>query len=169
MASNLGYIKSEGQNWLNGALTLILITLLFFGCSPDKTGVSNQVFGKPSNITASTANDLSEQQQEIIQAQNDRVRRRQVTVTARVYRLLPDDVSGIPHQRFLLELVNGTTVLVAHDTKLAPVVPISAGDFVTLHGEYIFNEKGGVLHFTHKSTNWRHEGGWIDFNGVRYQ
>jgi hypothetical protein len=37
-----------------------------------------------------------------------------------------------------------------------------------MHGEYIWNKKGGVLHYTHHSTT-RHESGWIQLNGQVYQ
>lgn len=108
-------------------------------------------------------------QAEIIAAQKEHERKVEVTVDARVYKLLPDDTIGLPHQRFLIELENGSTVLVAHDTKLAPHVPLSQGDMVRIHGEYIWNNRGGVLHWTHHNPGGRHEGGWIDFNGQRYQ
>lgn len=106
---------------------------------------------------------------EVIAAQAQQMHKVEVTFQAPVKKLLPDDVEGLPHQRFLLNLSNGTTVLVAHDTKMAPRVPIEAGDIVTIHGEYIWNEKGGVVHWTHHSDTPRHEGGWIDFGGQRYQ
>jgi hypothetical protein len=108
-------------------------------------------------------------EQDIISAQQSQARKVEVTVTARVFKLLPDDTEGIPHERFLLRLANGTTVLVAHDTAMAPRVPLNVGDLITVHGEYIWNERGGVIHWTHHSDNGRHEGGWIDFNGQRYQ
>ncbi len=108
-------------------------------------------------------------QAEILQAQEAHVRKAEVTVEARVCQLLSDDTQGLPHQRFLIHLNNGSTVLVAHDTKLAPHVPVSQGDLVRIHGEYIWNGRGGVLHWTHHSLNGRHEAGWIDYNGLRYQ
>ncbi|CAN5707813.1 hypothetical protein BH10CYA1_BH10CYA1_06070 [soil metagenome] len=104
----------------------------------------------------------------VIRAQKKHRKKVEVTLTARVKELLPPDTDGSPHQRFLLELSNGTTVLVAHNTDLAPEVPIHAGDLVTLHGEYIWNKLGGVLHYTHHSTT-RHESGWIQLNGQTYQ
>ncbi|MBS1953945.1 MAG: DUF3465 domain-containing protein [Cyanobacteria bacterium SZAS-4] len=104
----------------------------------------------------------------VIKAQKKHRKKVEVTLTARVKKLLPADTDGSPHQRFLLELSNGTTVLVAHNTELAPEVPVHEGDLVTLHGEYIWNKLGGVLHYTHHSTN-RHESGWIQLNGQTYQ
>lgn len=104
----------------------------------------------------------------VIKAQKRHRKKVELTMTARVKKLLPPDTDGSPHQRFLLELSNGTTVLVAHNTDLAPEVPVQAGDLITIHGEYIWNKLGGVLHYTHHSTN-RHESGWIQLNGQTYQ
>ena len=42
-----------------------------------------------------------------------------------VERTLPDDREGSRHQRFILRLPSGLTVLVAHNIDLAPRVPIS--------------------------------------------
>jgi hypothetical protein len=104
-----------------------------------------------------------------IRAQDAHLIKAEITACARVKKLLPDDTEGLPHQKFLLELSNGTTVLVAHDTKYAPHVPIQAGDILIIHGEYIWNRKGGLIHWTHRSDTPRHEGGWIIFNGTRYE
>lgn len=104
-----------------------------------------------------------------IQAQDAHAIKVEITVAAPVKKLLREDTRGLPHQKFLLQLSNGTTVLVAHDIKYAPQVPLQAGDTPIIHGEYIWNRKGGVLHWTHHSDTPRHEGGWIYFNGQKYQ
>lgn len=106
---------------------------------------------------------------QVIEAQSKHWKKVEVTITAPVRKLLPDDTRGLPHQKFLLNLSNGTTVLIAHDTKMAPHVPIEPGSIVTIHGEYIWNRKGGLIHWTHHTDTPRHEGGWIDFNGSRYE
>lgn len=110
---------------------------------------------------------LSDQQ--AIQAQSEHLVNAQITITARVKKLLRDDTRGLTHQKFLLELSNGTTVLVAHNTSMAPRVPLNEGDVVTICGEYIWNRKGGLMHWTHKSDTPKHQGGWIDYAGRRYE
>jgi uncharacterized protein YceK len=106
---------------------------------------------------------------QVTMAQEGMARGVEVTVSAPVKRILPDDRQGLPHQRFLLGLCNGTTVLVAHNTSEADRVPITEGDMVTVHGVYVWNDKGGVIHWTHHSDNGRHEGGYIELEGKRYQ
>ncbi len=112
----------------------------------------------------STSDDLP-----IIKAQQEHQMHREVTGKAVVQELLPDDLEGLKHERFLLRLSNGTTVLVAHDISYAPRVPLEEGDSIVIQGEYIWNEKGGVIHWTHRSNTPRHEGGWIDCHGTRYE
>lgn len=124
-----------------------------------------QVASPTSVATTAATIDM----REVEAAQAAQARKTQVTIAARVFKLLPDDTRGLPHQRFLLQLDNGTTVLIAHDTKLAPHVPVQPGDFVRIHGEYIWNNKGGVIHWTHHDPRGRHDPGWIEFNGLRYQ
>jgi uncharacterized protein DUF3465 len=85
----------------------------------------------------------------------------EVETGGRVVRLLPDDREGSPHQRFLLRVSGGTTVLVAHNLALAARVSVGPGDSVELRGEYEWNAKGGVIHWTHADPGGRHERGWI--------
>jgi len=132
---------------------------------PRQYSAPTQVAGAPATTPLIGGGGDSD----VINAQNQRARDVQVKITARVKRLLPDDRKGNPHQRFLLELSNGTTVLVAHNIDLAPYVPLQQGDMVTICGEYIWNEKGGVLHYTHHTTNSRHRGGYIEYNRQTYQ
>jgi hypothetical protein len=60
-------------------------------------------------------------------------------------------------------------VLVAHNVDLAPRVPLESRDIVEIKGEFEWNERGGVLHWTHADPRARHEGGWIRHEGKEYQ
>jgi len=87
-----------------------------------------------------------------------------------VVQILPDDRQGRRHQRFILELDSGQTVLVAHNIDLAPrIASLTKGDQVSFFGEYEWNAQGGVLHWTHHDPQGRHVGGWLEHKGVRYQ
>jgi hypothetical protein len=90
-------------------------------------------------------------------------------VSGVVAKQLRDDNDGSRHQRFILELASGHTVLVAHNIDLAEPVPIRAGDAVELRGQYEWNERGGVLHWTHHDPAGRHPGGWIRHAGRLYE
>ncbi len=87
-----------------------------------------------------------------------------------VTRILDDDSDGSRHQRFILRLASGQTLLVAHNVDLAPrIVSLSPGDSVAFNGEYEWNEKGGLIHWTHRDPNGQHEAGWLKHNGETYQ
>jgi hypothetical protein len=86
-----------------------------------------------------------------------------------VVQVLRDDTDGSAHQRFLVELANGQTLLFAHNIDLAPRVPLARGDRITFRGEYEWNDKGGVIHWTHRDPRNRSAGGWIEHDGRRYR
>jgi len=87
-----------------------------------------------------------------------------------VARVLADDNSGSRHQKFILEFAAGHTVLVAHNIDLAPRIGgLKEGDTVRFFGEYEWNDRGGVVHWTHRDPQGRHVDGWLEHNGRRYQ
>ncbi len=92
-----------------------------------------------------------------------------VSTVANVTRILKDDNDGSRHQRFLIKIPDGLTLLVAHNIDLAPRVPLGENDQVSIRGQYEWNNKGGVLHWTHHDPNQRHPGGWIMYQGKKYQ
>jgi hypothetical protein len=94
----------------------------------------------------------------------------EVTADATVVQVLPDRVSasGI-HEQFIVRLTSGDlTLLVEHNLSIAPRAPVAVGDHVIVHGEYIWNAQGGLIHFTHHDPQGRHEGGFIEENGSTY-
>jgi hypothetical protein len=87
-----------------------------------------------------------------------------------VRKVLSDDNHGSRHQRFVLALASGRTLLVAHNIDLAPrIMGLSEGDVVSFSGEYEWNAEGGVIHWTHRDPDKRHPAGWIKHNGEIYQ
>jgi hypothetical protein len=87
-----------------------------------------------------------------------------------VVRVLPDDDEGSRHQRFIVRLASGRTVLIAHNIDLAPRVEgLVAGDTVAFSGEFADNDKGGVVHWTHHDPNGQHASGWIKHRGRTYR
>ena len=94
----------------------------------------------------------------------------QVQGQGRVVKVLRDDLEGSRHQKFLLQLGSGQTLLISHNIDLAPRINnLGTGDTVEFHGEYEWNSKGGVIHWTHHDPAGRHVGGWLKHRGKTYQ
>jgi hypothetical protein len=94
----------------------------------------------------------------------------QVQGEGRVVKVLSDDTDGSKHQRFILRTPEDVTVLIAHNIDLAPRIQnLTLGDTVYFSGEYVWNEKGGLVHWTHRDPRGRHVSGWLKHNGITYQ
>ena len=86
-----------------------------------------------------------------------------------VRKLLPDDTRPPRHQRLLLDMGERRTLLIVHNIDLAPRVPATKGDRLKVRGEFVWNEKGGLIHWTHHDPDGRHAGGWVEHEGKRYE
>ncbi len=94
----------------------------------------------------------------------------QVEGQGMVKRILPDDREGSRHQRFVLRLPDGQTVLMVHNIDLAPRInALREGDQVSFYGEYEWNAQGGIVHWTHHDPARRHVDGWLKHQGRVYQ
>jgi hypothetical protein len=121
---------------------------------------------QPEQKTAPVHNTTSEIV-DLFQAKRSDV---QVEVSGRVIQLLPDDNDGSRHQRFIIELTDSHTLLVSHNIDLAPRIDtLKVGDEVSIFGEYEWNNKGGVMHWTHHDPDNRHPHGWIRHQDQLYQ
>ena len=87
-----------------------------------------------------------------------------------VTRILSDDIEGSRHQRFIVRLASGQTVLISHNIDLAPRLEgLGEGDSVAFNGEYVWNAEGGLVHWTHHDPAGRHVAGWLKYKGRTYQ
>ncbi|MEE4312966.1 MAG: DUF3465 domain-containing protein [Desulfofustis sp.] len=120
-------------------------------------------FDQPSGEIVSSAEQLQ-------QAFRDRRSSIQVEGRGTVVKVLKDDRQGSRHQRFILELPTGQTLLVSHNIDLAPRIDtLRIGDLVEFFGVYEYNDQGGVIHWTHHDPAGRHVDGWIRHNGRLYR
>lgn len=107
---------------------------------------------------------------QLLAAYNDKVAKLQVKGQGTIVKILKDDLEGSRHQRLLLRVNDNQTVLIAHNIDLAPRIPNpEVGDIVEFYGEYVWNNKGGVIHWTHKDPSGRHVDGWLKYQGKTYQ
>jgi hypothetical protein len=104
------------------------------------------------------------------QAFNSHASNIQVQGEGIVAKILSDDVDGSRHQRFIVRLGSGQTILIAHNIDLAPrLSSLREGDAVEFNGQYEWNSKGGVVHWTHRDPVNRHPSGWLKHNGQIFQ
>jgi hypothetical protein len=139
-------------------LFLAVIVVLAYGYIQER----NITFHRFSSWTKSDNSVLQ-------QAYNNRKTDLQVQGGGVVIKILPDDLEGSRHQRFVLRLSSGQTLMVAHNIDLAPRISgLNRGDKVEFYGEYEWNAKGGVIHWTHHDPRGRHVGGWLRHGGKTY-
>ncbi|MSR13943.1 MAG: DUF3465 domain-containing protein [Gammaproteobacteria bacterium] len=120
---------------------------------------NNDSAGAPSNVDNALLSAFRKQQSNV-----------QVHSQGHVVKLLPDDNQGSRHQRFIVEIASGHTVLIAHNIDLASrVASLKAGDQIEFNGEYEWNPQGGVVHWTHHDPENQHRPAWIKRNGHTYQ
>lgn len=86
-----------------------------------------------------------------------------------VEKIMRDDNHGLRHQRFVVQLASGQKLLIAHNTDLAPRVEgLKEGAEISFYGEYEWNNKGGVVHWTHHDPKGLHPNGWLIYNKRKY-
>ena len=152
-----------------GLMALVGVISYFFeeaDPSDPQSSASQTIAPQPSAQTHEPS-DRSDALSQAFAQQRSNV---QVQGTGTVDRILSDDNDGSRHQRFIIRTASGQTLLIAHNIDLAPRVEgIAEGDSVVFYGEYEWNPQGGVIHWTHRDPQGRHEAGWIEHEGKRYQ
>lgn len=94
----------------------------------------------------------------------------QVTGSGKVIKVLKDDNEGSRHQKMLIKLNSGQKILIAHNIDLSPRIDqLQEGQEISFKGEYEYNEKGGVIHWTHHDPQGKHPDGWLQYQGRTYQ
>ena len=168
-----------------GAVIIVLIAAYFGIDLQEQQNPSNQSLGnlKPqTEILAKTEHQKEpiESKSVISPTQNDdeKIQRAfqqqksdiQVQSSGRVKAILRDDNNGSRHQKFILELGHGQTVLVAHNIDLSPRLDgLEKGEIVQFYGEYEYSDQGGVIHWTHHDPQKSHADGWLKYKGRTYQ
>lgn len=145
------------------ATVAVAVVLALFGYNQLDTAAPGQNLTVPDTASSGSA-------QELLDAFNRQISDLQISGEGRVVRVLTDDNKGSRHQRFLLETALNQTILIAHNIDLAPrIANLSSGDTVAFYGEYEYNDKGGVIHWTHHDPANRHPHGWLKHKGRTYQ
>jgi len=151
------------NTYLKHLLSALYLALALCAC--DQSGANNAQ--QAAHSDAETAAEVSNAA--IEQAFETRKSDVQLGGHGDVIKLLKDDNKGARHQKFLVRINAQQTLLFAHNIDLAPRVPLQVGDEVSFYGEYVYNPKGGIMHWTHHAPQGDHEAGWIMHKGRKYQ
>lgn len=157
-------MKNQKNNLI--IVAIVLLVAAYFGLDlkqKQNTGAGIQ--------TSNTENTVSvDDQHKIMQAYQQQRSNVQVQAQGVVKAILPDDNDGSRHQKMILKLDNGLTVLIAHNIDLAPRIEgLKKGEPVEFYGEYEYSQKGGVIHWTHHDPRGKHMDGWLKYQGKMYQ
>lgn len=142
------------------------------GSKSEKPTQQNRQPQAPTTTQVDRNQSVSDSQRDLVSLAKSERSGEMVEFQARVVKLLDDDNEGSRHQRFLLAVdfepspIN--TVLVAHNIDLAPRAPVEEGSVIRIYGQYEWNDRGGVIHWTHHDPGGRHAEGWIELDGQRY-
>lgn len=163
-------------------IVLVILAAVFYwqGEQADNASISSQV---NQSATTDAQTDLSSQPTDITiqDAQRDTdtlleqaFKRQQSNIqvqgSGKIIKLLKDDNQGSRHQKMLIQLQSGQKILIAHNIDLSPRIhDLQVGQVIDFKGEYEYNDKGGVIHWTHHDPQGQHEGGWLKYNGKTYQ
>jgi hypothetical protein len=150
------------SDYVKNILLALLLALALGACG--KSDANNLQAPESARIEAAAVGNA-----EIEQAFKAKKSDVQVSGHGVVIKLLKDDNKGSRHQKFLVRINAQQTLLFAHNIDLAPRVPLQADDEISFYGEYVYNPKGGIMHWTHHAPQGDHEAGWIMHNGQKYQ
>ncbi|MHB1342967.1 MAG: DUF3465 domain-containing protein [Thermoleophilia bacterium] len=150
--------------WLAGFIALVCLAgATLYGCAAPVGSTETVVVDSDSAA-------ISDDDSAFARAFADKAVNRELEGQGIVSKLLADDTEGARHQRFIVTLDSGQTLLMAHNIDVAPrVSALRVGDTVSFKGEYEWNAQGGVMHWTHHDPSGSHATGWIRHDGRTYQ
>ena len=153
------------KNNLVIATIIVVLMAAYVGIDLKQNNLNDNVV-QTSIVEEATVDD----QHKIMKAYKQQISNIQVQSKGEVKAILADDNDGSRHQKMILKLENGLTVLVAHNIDLAPRVEgLRKGEIVEFYGEYEYSPKGGVIHWTHHDPQGKHVDGWLKYQGKSYQ
>lgn len=85
-----------------------------------------------------------------------------------VTNILPDDTSGLPHQKWQARLSNGSVITVVYNSDMGERVPVQIGSTFGVGGQFIWTGNSGLVHWVHDDPRKIRPDGYVYFNGVVY-
>jgi Protein of unknown function (DUF3465) len=157
------------KHYLKHLFSIIFILSLLVACKQSAPDISSTT-GVSAVGNAPISSETNVDTSALIEAYKNKKSDIFVEGSGVVKKLLADDNKGSRHQKFLVSISAEQTLLFAHNIDLAPRIDtIQVGDAVTFRGEYVYNPKGGVMHWTHHDPQGGNKVGWIIHNGQKYE
>ncbi|WP_347357206.1 DUF3465 domain-containing protein [Bdellovibrio sp.] len=148
------------KSWVRVAIYVFAFVLVVFSQMDSAEAARFKQYQETGNIN----ND-----REIVDAVNNRRREDFVEGADMVVtKILPDDNSGLEHQKWTVRLSNGETMQAVYNLDMCPRVPLKVGDRVAMGGQFIWTQKGGLLHWLHHDPRGRRPDGYVYVNGTFY-
>ncbi len=85
-----------------------------------------------------------------------------------VTKTLPDDTTGLPHQKWEAKLSDGSVVQIVYNSDMGARVPIQAGDHFAVGGQFLWLGHSGLIHWLHDDPRHNRPDGYIYYNGTVY-
>lgn len=85
-----------------------------------------------------------------------------------VDKLLPDDVSGRPHQKIMIRLSNGRKVQIVSNLEFCEKIPVQVGERITVGGQFVWTRNGGLVHWVHSDPKGQRKDGYVIYNNKSY-
>ncbi len=82
--------------------------------------------------------------------------------------VLPDDTQGAQHQKFIVTLSNGQNMMAVYNSDMCERVPVKVGDVVAMGGQFIWTDRGALLHWLHRDPRKNRPDGYVYLNGKYY-
>ena len=154
-------------------ISKLIVIILVGACSALLSTYRDKLSGNNDKpVTQSTQADSSGTLTDLAtfkQAFDNQQSNIQVKQSGRIAKILRQDDHEPRHQRFIVQLNSGQKVLIAHNIDLASSVEgLKEGETIAFYGEYEWNNRGGVVHWTHHDPRRSHPSGWLLYKNRKY-
>jgi hypothetical protein len=85
-----------------------------------------------------------------------------------VSKILPDDTTGLPHQKWYIKLSNGKQVIAIYNSDMGKRIPMKVGTVMALGGEFKMTNIGPLIHWLHFDPRGSRPDGYVIVDGVLY-
>ena len=120
--------------------------------------------------TATNASEAKAPNTAFIRAYQERVSGLQLSVSGKITHVFPSPETGDQHQKFIVQLDAGQSVMVIHNRALGSAIDgLLEGETIEVFGEYQWDQGGGIIRRTHQDPASHRQAGWVKYKGRIYR